>query len=848
MASETEKWRRVERAVDEVLDGEAPDAESDPFKARIAAVLADESEGSPVDSSLAGSLGHLWSLSLDRRSLPSLSLGDEVGPYRLESVLGEGGMGTVFSARRADGSFDQEVALKVVHRPSLDETAIRRFLRERQILAGLKHPNIARLLDGGVAQGVPYLVMERIEGRPLTEYCERNGSTPAARIGLVIQICDALHSAHRRGVVHRDLKPSNLLVEEDGGVARVVVLDFGIAHVADTDATMTATGQVFGTPGYMSPEQALGGKRRTADQRGDIYSLGVVLYELLSGRRPFEGESAAEVLAAMLDREPVPLRAHLPDLPIDLATIVATCLARDPQGRYNSMRALADDLESYVDGRPIRARPVGWVGRLLRHARRRPRIAGLVLGAAILTLVSLASVALLAFDRARTVEAERNAALESRREAEELLDFMLSDLYEGLERVGRLDLLEKVARRSVRYFERPEPENAASLIRRVTALRNAAQVLSAQGDHEQAFAAFDRNRALLEEVPHGDRDVGLELALARSLTDMASMESALGDAVSALEHARRAVGISGALSQRQPLPEHWLRVHFEAMAMMGWVQREVEDGEEALRTFAAARGLAARGVQEANEAGSPDESQDWRHRLSVALSSLGLVRTELADFDSALRDFDEARDLLYDLVETEPDNTVWREELQLVLARIGYAQLDLGRAQAAVDAFRLARDQAIELLRIEPDHAGWLRELSVTYGGSSAAKRQQGLVDDAIHELEQSLEISRSLYAQFPDNDSTANDLAWDLLDLGRLRARAGHPAEAKVVWEECLEVMRAVRAQHPESSYYLDTEVQALLELGRVEEARPLVDQLLAAGWKAPDFLELLQQHGLSL
>ena len=218
-------------------------------------------------------------------------------------------MGTVFEARRADGSFEQAVALKVLHRSPMDEQAHRRFLQERQILAGLRHPNIARLLDGGVIRGMPYLVMERVQGLPLVEYCENQKLGRDERLRLLLQACDAIRHAHREGVVHRDLKPSNLLVEEGPlGASRTVVLDFGIARIDEPGEGVTVTGQIFGTPGYMSPEQASGA---TVDARSDVYALGIVLYELLAGQRPFEGE-AHQILERLVTEEPVPLRRRMP--------------------------------------------------------------------------------------------------------------------------------------------------------------------------------------------------------------------------------------------------------------------------------------------------------------------------------------------------------------------------------------------------------------------------------------------------------------------------------------------------------------------------------------------------------
>src|SRR5690606_15593938 len=201
-----------------------------------------------------------------------------IGPYRLVQRIGEGGMGTVYRAARADGQFEHEVALKLIHRNADTAERQRRFLTERQILARLHHPHIARLYDGGVTdEGAPYFAMEYVEGQPIDAYCDTQRLPVEARLDLFTQVCDAVQYAHRNLVVHRDLKPGNILVTQHG---RVKLLDFGIAKLLDDDADFTTQTAMPMTPAYASPEQMGGGTITTAS---DVYQLGVVLYELLTG-------------------------------------------------------------------------------------------------------------------------------------------------------------------------------------------------------------------------------------------------------------------------------------------------------------------------------------------------------------------------------------------------------------------------------------------------------------------------------------------------------------------------------------------------------------------------------------
>ncbi len=272
------------------------------------------------------------------------------GPYRLESVLGTGGMGTVYLAQRIDGELDQRVAIKLLQ-PGSDRGYFReRFLAERQILANLSHPNIATLLDAGHSEGgQPYLVMEYIEGTPIDVYA--TDFSIRQKLTLFLKVCAAVSYLHRNLVIHRDLKPANILVTQDG---EPKLLDFGIAKILNLVADFGTTGPLL-TPGYASPEQAAGGPSSTAT---DVYSLGAVLFKLLTGVSPrqFEGQSASKIASIISSGKILSPSALTPALKGDLEIILLKALRLDPQERYASVEQFADDLENYLQSRPIRAR------------------------------------------------------------------------------------------------------------------------------------------------------------------------------------------------------------------------------------------------------------------------------------------------------------------------------------------------------------------------------------------------------------------------------------------------------------------------------------------------------------
>ncbi|MEZ5332199.1 MAG: protein kinase [Thermoanaerobaculia bacterium] len=321
---------------------------------------AHEEAGSYLDE-LSDAIGSAAGSELETASRPRL----RIGPYRALSVLGHGGMGAVYLAVRDDGAFEQKVALKLLHLDMETPEIRARFLAERQLLAGLSHPHIARLLDGGVTdEGRSYFAMEYVEGVPLTAYCRDRAPGIEGKLRLVLEVVDAVSYLHRNLIVHRDLKPSNVLVDADG---RTKLLDFGIAKLlaGDPGEGRTRTGERVLTPQYAAPEQLRGEPVTTAT---DVYALGVVLYELLTGARPHE--RAVLDLGALARESTPPPSSRRKGIPRDLDLLCLKALRPEPARRYASAEQLGQDIERYLEGRPIAARPSTWRYRLGRFVRR----------------------------------------------------------------------------------------------------------------------------------------------------------------------------------------------------------------------------------------------------------------------------------------------------------------------------------------------------------------------------------------------------------------------------------------------------------------------------------------------
>jgi WD40 repeat protein len=342
-------------------------------------------------------------------------LGQPFGQYELLEVIGAGGMAVVYRARQK--SLNRLVALKTVwvgHR--LSEGELQRFRNEAETLAQLEHPRIVPVYEVGEHEGRLYFSLKLIEGGSLTEHIDRFAADPRAAARVVADVARAVHYAHQRGVLHRDLKPSNILLDADG---RAHVTDFGVAKRLSDDCALTQTGAPVGTPGFMAPEQA-SGQKGAVSTAADVYGLGAILYALLTKRPPLQADTALDTLLLVRERDPEPPSRTNPRVARDLDTICLKCLDKEPQGRYGSAAELADELERWLGGEPILARPAGRAERLRRWCRRNPLVAGLTFLVAVLVVVAVASLAVTTVVVWQARDKARQDLAEARRQKERL--------------------------------------------------------------------------------------------------------------------------------------------------------------------------------------------------------------------------------------------------------------------------------------------------------------------------------------------------------------------------------------------------------------------------------------------
>lgn len=405
LAEHVENCRDCERVLDELNDA------TDPLLVQLRCFTPPDGETATV-------------LSAPPFSIQPGDAPHRLGKFELLEELGSGSFGIVFRAR--DRELDRLVAIKLLRAGRLASQAdLDRFLREARSAAQLKHPGIVSLYGTGqTAEGGSYLVEEFVEGQTLAARIEKQRFTPRQAAELAAQVADALDYAHRHGVVHRDVKPSNILLDGD---RQAHLMDFGLAKREIDDELVTLEGEVLGTPAYLSPEQAAGDSHRV-DPRSDVYSLGVVLYEMLTGERPFRGNRRM-LLVQVLEDEPRPPRRLNDRIPRDLETICLRAMAKSPAKRYQTAGELADDLRRYLQGDAIRARPASRAERLWHWCRRNP------LAASLLVAVSVGSVAGLWHLSALSAGLVRSSALDSAAQVSEMLVIVNEDYSKIVDRL-----------------------------------------------------------------------------------------------------------------------------------------------------------------------------------------------------------------------------------------------------------------------------------------------------------------------------------------------------------------------------------------------------------------------------
>jgi non-specific serine/threonine protein kinase/serine/threonine-protein kinase len=736
-----------------------------------------------------------------------------LGPYEVIRELGHGGMGAVYLAARADDQYRKQVAIKVVLRDRENANVLERFRRERQILANLDHPNIALLLDGGATpDGLPYLVMEYVEGQPIDEYCDTHKLTVSQRLKLFMTVCDAVQHAHQNLVIHRDLKPSNILVKKDGTVK---LLDFGIAklvssHPQTQSLDKTATALRLLTPEFASPEQVKGDPVTTST---DVYQLGVVLYQLLTGHHPFAYKSRAAILQMLLSDEPqrpslattriveddlsdgTKIIVRTPEsisatregtpqklrqrLDGDLDAILLMALAKDPAKRYSSVEQFSTDIQRHLDDLPVHAR-TQTLSYIASKTFRRYKTGVIAAGLVVITLVGGIAMSAREAHIARLERAKAERRFSQVRHVANSFLFEVQDALAPL--AGTTPARQLVVRKAMEYLDNLSKEASddpslekelATAYQRVGDLQGNPNVANL-GDSVGALKNYRKAMQIREELfKTYPKDPDLR-------RDLAAGEEAIGDLLitggnldGALESYQKSQTIREALVKENPSSRPLRSLLVKSyqnvvglLATMGKTSQAIELSRTALK-------MCEDMLRE-----EPD-NLEARRNLAVAYNRFGFVLDHAGDSAGAVDNYRKALGILEKLSKEHPESAQTRRDISLIYEDMGGALAGRGEIGQATESYRKALDIRKELAAADPKNAQAARDLGQIEMRMGDMFDRANQRPAALESYRRAMDVFQGLAARDPANFLARRDMALLFERLGNLQAAAGNPAAA---------------------------------------------------------------------
>jgi serine/threonine-protein kinase len=722
--------------------------------------------------------------------------GLKIPNYQILSELGRGGMGVVYKARQV--GLNRVVALKMVLTAGhASESDLIRFRLEAEAVAKVQHPNITQVYDIGEHEGRPFFSLEFIDGGPLDKKIKSEPQPPRQAARLMEDIARAVHFAHERNIIHRDLKPANVLVTKDG-VPKIT--DFGLAKNLGEDVGQTGTGQVLGTPTFMAPEQAAG-RVKELGPAADIYSLGAMLYDMLTGRPPLRGETVLDTLLMVQNEEPLPPRRLVPKIPADLETICLKCLHKDARRRYASAGALADDLHRFLNNEPIEARPTPAWERTVKWARRNPTRAALATVSGVLVLALTAGGFLFArYERSR---AEREADL--RLEAEQQ-----RDRAEEQERIARQQ--EQLATEA---RDRAEKERRRAELNFQKAREAVDQMLTRVGQDD------------LSQTPQADR-VRRDL-LARAAAYYQDFAKEKGGDVDVRSEAARAVLRLGDIHEMLKQPEAAEKAYRDGLARLTEIAAAHPDQPEYRRDLAAGHNNLAILLHSAGRSADADkeyaaafaikEKLVAEHKndpgylldLGRALNNRGLrlqTTGRIADAETAYR-----RGL--DILDRACGVADCRDLRATLLLNLAASLQVSGKAREAEATHRQAQALREELAQQHPDSPDHGQELARTILALATLQQLAGRGDDADATYRDGIARLEKLASLFPDRPDLRLDLAVGCNNLAALYLAGGRLKDAEMVWRRAIDVLAKLGGKSDSLPVYRKEWAKALHELG---------------------------------
>jgi serine/threonine-protein kinase len=717
------------------------------------------------------------------------------GDYELVEEVARGGMGVVYRAQQK--SLNRTVALKVILAGRLAAAAdVQRFHSEAEAAANLDHPHIVPIYEIGEHDGQHYFTMKFIEGGSLAQHAARLRHDNPAAARLLATVARAVHHAHQRGLLHRDLKPANILVDSQG---QPHLTDFGLARRIAGDPGLTRTGIAVGTPSYMAPEQAAGPRTATTTA-ADVYSLGAILYELLTGVPPFRAEHPLETLRHVLEREPVQPRSLDARVDRDLETICLKCLEKDPLRRYASALELAEDLERFLRGEPVRARRVGTLERLRQWCRRRPVTAGL--SAALILSVAVGSGLILwqwgaAEAHARRAQEERQRAEEAFREAHQAVNDFCIKVSEGPMRdaAGLQPVRRELLQSALNYYDRflrERGEDPALRREMADTYYRMGTITSLLGPKAQALEAYHRAvavyRDLLAAAP-ANRE--LRAALAETHARIAILQQETGRPTAALASYQDAVHRYEELLSEQPGNDPLHNGAAAVYSHLGALHRWVGRVPDALTCMSRAQELQEELVER------HPGNLDYRANLARILCKRATIDAARGRRDDAVDLYGKACALQEQLIKQDPVNLWFQQDLAATDRKLGGLWCSFGDNDKALATLKRSQALLQRLVQIEPGIASLQSDLSAVHRQMGHSYRDTDQVTDALAQYESARTIMEELVRAHPEVPDFRNDLAKCHFDRATVLERYDHEG-AIATLRVAVELRRTLVAAYP--------------------------------------------------
>jgi len=740
--------------------------------------------------------------------------------YKIIEQIDSGGQSDIYLAERSDGVYQQTVVIKFISGQFEHSALKQQFLQEMQLLADLHHPGVVTIIDGNITEGgQPWLVLEYIDGPHIDTYCTKNQLNSEAVVRLMLSLCDTLQFIHQQGVLHKDLKPSNVLVKRMNGVPYPVLIDFGIAMQAGDETALN-----FGTRGFSSPEQLAG---EEIDQRSDLFSLGVLFGYLLLKVQGHDREV----------NDPLDIKKTIKqsELPHELQKVVFKLTTTKKNERYQSADALRSDLSQWLQGFPLSFDNHKLSTATVKAVKRHPWV---TLG----IFMVMISAVIFTIKYTRDTQNLQELTIAEKNATDELMNFMLDDLYENLERIGRIDVLQSVAEKSVEHLGRQDPLtlDEAGHRQAAKAYINTGRVFDYLEQSVRAQSMFQQADKHLQQAQKAQSNPIDYLALMAKLKVYQSQvlssegqeqatEQVLNEAITAMNHL---ITLN---------PDSSQITLWEARLELGYHLMEYAKVEQAQQQINKTLALAAAQLKKF------PEDADWLYANSQSYQMKAWYEFDFGSLEQGTTDTIQAIEYAQAGILQDPEDLKKQNNERILHNQLAFFYLENQQVEQAKTAILKAIELGEALKLKAPFNQEFEREQAYSFSTAGEVYQQQKDLDSALRFYQQSLAITKLNHAKDPNNYSAANDLAVDSLLVAGLQEQLGHQQPADELFAQVEVMMEGVYQAEPNNKYYAHTLLVAKLHLKKFDEAKPLFD-LAKSNDMVDGVIEgLLEKHDLT-